>query len=397
MEPVRLWAAVEFTARSGSTEALLTAAARAGLHLYGVTALPGGFCGHCAARQYPRLAALARRYRVRLRVRKKQGLYFRVRPLLRRAGLWAGLAVFLPLLLWTQQFVWFADVSTLTAGQAARASAVLREVGLQPGSAVTEAKLAAGEYALLHSGEFSWASLNFAKGRLEVEAAAAKPKPDIAAGTLHGIRARCSGTVVRTNLVSGTMLVVPGQQVEAGQGLIGTARSERDGTLIFAPAAGTVLAQFEWNDTRTVPLEENVFQYTGGCTRSIELLVFGQAFALPAAAAPENALPVRAAAGNALPHRGAGGGTGPAAEPAGFVRRMAGCGAHCPQRGLHCERRQAELHRDVYDHCGYLRVRCKKGLPISGKALLHFASYLFSAACASYSASRSFRSYWYLL
>ena len=257
MEPVRLWAAVEFTARSGSTEALLTAAARAGLHLYGVTALPGGVCGHCAARQYPRLAALARRYRVRLRVRKKQGLYFRVRPLLRRAGLWAGLAVFLPLLLWTQQFVWFADVSTLTAGQAARASAVLREVSLQPGSAVTEAKLAAGEYALLHSGEFSWASLNFAKGRLEVEAAAAKPKPDIAAGTLHGIRARCSGTVVRTNLVSGTMLV---------------------------------LAQFEWNGTRTVPLEENVFQYTGGCTRSIELLVFGQAFALPAASAPENAV-----------------------------------------------------------------------------------------------------------
>ena len=272
MEPVSLWAAVEFTACNGSTEALLTAAARAGVHLYGVTALPGGFCGHCAARQYPRLAALARRCRVRLRVRKKQGLYFRVRPLLRRAGLWAGLAVFLPLLLWTQQFVWFADVSTLTAGQAARASAILREAGLQPGSAVT------------------WASLNFAKGRLEVEAAAAKLKPDIAAGTLHGIRARCSGTVVRTNLVSGTMLVVPGQQVEAGQGLIGTARSERDGTLIFAPAAGTVLAQFEWNDTRTVPLEENVFQYTGGCTRSIELLVFGQAFALPAAAAPENAV-----------------------------------------------------------------------------------------------------------
>lgn len=290
MEPVRLWAAVEFTARSGSTEALLTAAARAGLHPYGVTALPGGFGGRCAAWQYPRLAALARKHRVRLRIRRKLGLYFCLRPLLRRAGLWAGLAVFLPLLLWTQQFVWFADVSTLTVGQAARASAVLREVGLQPGSAVTEAKLAAGEYALLHSGEFSWASLNFAKGRLEVEAAAAKPKPDIAAGTLHGIRAKCGGTVVRTNLVSGTMLVVPGQQVEAGQGLIGTARSERDGTLIFAPAAGTVLAQFEWNDTRTVPLEENVFQYTGGCTRSIELSVFGQAFALPAASAPENAV-----------------------------------------------------------------------------------------------------------
>ena len=237
MEPVSLWAAVEFTACNGSTEALLTAAARAGLHPYGVTALPGGFGGRCAAWQYPRLAALARKHRVRLRIRRKLGLYFRLRPLLRRAGLWAGLAVFVPLLLFAQQFVWYADTSSLTTGQAARACAVLREAGLQPGAAVTEEKLTAGEYALLHSGEFSWASLNFAKGRLVVEAAAARPKPDIAAGTLHGIRARCSGTVLRTNLTSGTMLVQPGQQVEAGQGLIGTARAERDGTLIFAPAA----------------------------------------------------------------------------------------------------------------------------------------------------------------
>ena len=85
MEPVSLWAAVEFTACNGSTEALLTAAARAGLHPYGVTALPGGFGGRCAAWQYPRLAALARKHRVRLRIRRKLGLYFRLRPLLRRA------------------------------------------------------------------------------------------------------------------------------------------------------------------------------------------------------------------------------------------------------------------------------------------------------------------------
>ena len=200
-----------------------------------------------------------------------------------------SLAVFVPLLLFAQQFVWYADTSSLTTGQAARACAVLREAGLQPGAAVTEAKLTAGEYALLHSGEFSWASLNFAKGRLVVEAAAARPKPDIAAGTLHGIRARCSGTVLRTNLTSGTMLVQPGQQVEAGQGLIGTARAERDGTLIFAPAAGTVVAQFEWSDTRTVPLEETVQQYTGACTRAYRVTAFGHTFPLPAAPAPEHA------------------------------------------------------------------------------------------------------------
>ena len=61
MEPVRLWAAVVFTAQNGSPEALLTDAAGQGLHLYGISPLPGGFCAHCAAPHYLRLAKLARR------------------------------------------------------------------------------------------------------------------------------------------------------------------------------------------------------------------------------------------------------------------------------------------------------------------------------------------------
>ena len=48
MEPVRLWAAVEFTAQSGSTDALLGHAAQAGLHLTRIVPLPGGFRARCA-------------------------------------------------------------------------------------------------------------------------------------------------------------------------------------------------------------------------------------------------------------------------------------------------------------------------------------------------------------
>ena len=289
MEAASLWAGVRFTARNGNPEALLTDAAGQGLHLYGIFFLPGGFYGHCAAWQYRRLAALARHRRVRLRVEKRKGLYFLLRPLLRRKGLWTGLVAWGLVLVWLQGLIWAVDYGSLTTGQRARAGAVLRSCGLQPGTAVTAEQLRTGEYALLESGEFSWASLNFAKGRLEVRAAAAVPKPAIAAGTLHGLRARCAGVVTKTNLTSGTMLVVPGQAVEAGQGLIGTARQERDGTLIFAPAAGTVVAQFEWSDTRTVPLEETVQQYTGACTRAYRVTAFGHTFPLPAAPAPEHA------------------------------------------------------------------------------------------------------------
>lgn len=280
MEAASLWAGVRFTARNGSPEALLTDAAAQGLHLYGISAQPGGFCGHCAAWQYRRLAAFARHRRVRLRIEKRQGLYFLLRPLLRRKGLWVGLVAWGLVLVWLQGFIWAVDDSSLTTRQRARAGAVLRSCGLQPGTAVTEELLRTGEYALLESGEFSWASLNFEKGRLAVEAAPARARPKIAAGTLHGLRARCNGTVLRTNLISGTMLVAPGQTVEAGQGLIGTARSERDGTLIFASAAGTVVAQLEWETNQSVPLAETLPQLTGENTTNYQLFFAGHSVAL---------------------------------------------------------------------------------------------------------------------
>lgn len=281
MEPVQLWAAVKFSAWNGDTGALLSASAQKGLHLYGITSQPGGFDAHCAAWCYPRVASCARRQGVRLHIRKRQGLFFRIRPLLRRAGLLLGLAVFVPLLLWLQGVVWSIDAETISPGQRARAAVVLWDCGLWPGALVTQEKLATGEYALLQSGEFSWASLNFAKGRLQVEAAKAAPKPKIASGSLQGIRARCSGTVVQTNLVSGTMLVVPGQQVEEGQGLIGTARQERDGTLSFSPAAGSVRAQFEWTTTREVPLEESILEQTGATTSQRAIFFHGNKIPLP--------------------------------------------------------------------------------------------------------------------
>lgn len=290
MEAASLWAGVRFTARNGSPEMLLTDAAAQGIHLYGISARPGGFCAHCAAWQYRRLAALARHRRVRLRVEKRKGLYFLLRPLLRRKGLWVGLVAWGLVLVWLQGFIWAVDDSSLTTGQRARAGAVLRSCGLQPGTVVTEELLRTGEYALLESGEFSWASLNFEKGRLAVEAAPAHARPEIAAGTLHGLRAKCNGTVLRTNLASGTMLVVPGQTVEAGQGLIGTAHSERDGTLIFAPAAGTVVAQLEWETNQSIPLAETLPQLTGANKANYRLFFAEHSAALSPSAPEGNGL-----------------------------------------------------------------------------------------------------------
>ena len=142
MEAVQLWAGVTFSARGGHTEALLNDAAGAGLQLAAIVPRPGGFDGRCAAWRYRRLAKLARQRRVRLQVQKRRGLFFRLRPLLRRTGLWVGLAVFLPLLLWSRGLVWSVFYTDMTPGQQARAAALLREnAGLEPGARVSQEDL----------------------------------------------------------------------------------------------------------------------------------------------------------------------------------------------------------------------------------------------------------------
>ena len=77
------------------------------------------------------------------------------------------------------------------------------------------------------------------------------------------------------------MLVTPGQAVEAGQGLIGTARMERDGTLIFQPAAGRVLAQFEWEFSEALPTTVAADQLTGSKSHQYQLHFAGKSLALP--------------------------------------------------------------------------------------------------------------------
>ena len=71
------------------------------------------------------------------------------------------------------------------------------------------------------------------------------------------------------------------RELEAGQGLIGTARMERDGTLIFQPAAGRVLAQFEWEFSETLPATVAADQLTGSKSHQYQLHFAGKSLALP--------------------------------------------------------------------------------------------------------------------
>ena len=119
MEVVQLWAGVSFTARNGNTEELLNDAAAQAFICPKFVPCPAGSPGAALPGGTVGLSALARKNRVRLRVQRRRGLFFHLRPFLHRTGLWAGLALFVPLLLWSRGLVWSVDYGDLTAGQQA--------------------------------------------------------------------------------------------------------------------------------------------------------------------------------------------------------------------------------------------------------------------------------------
>ena len=98
---------------------------------------------------------------------------------------------------------------------------------------------------------------------------------------MQGLKASAAGVVTEINLKSGTPLVTPGATVAEGQTLIGTSRTERDGTLIYQPAAGSVRARFEWSAAHTQPLDSQSPALTGEADTRRVIRWAGRELALP--------------------------------------------------------------------------------------------------------------------
>lgn len=277
-----IWAGVAFCAQGGRIEDLLAAAAAGALKLRAVRPCPGGFTARCAARRYRPLSRLARRYRVHLRVQRRTGLYFPLRPLLHRRGLWLGLAAAGALLLGGSRLIWHIEYVGLTRGGQARAAAILRQLDIREGAFARGALLTAGETALVEQdAEIGWASLNFTGGRLTVEAAMADPVPEIRPTRFTDITAKAAGTVVAMEVEAGQPAVAVGQTVAMGQTLITAYRLDREGLPVMGSAAGTVTARMQWTASKSQPLAYEAQVPTGQVQSRWTFSAAGRSWTLP--------------------------------------------------------------------------------------------------------------------
>lgn len=261
----RLFATIHFTAQGGRYERFLTLCTQQGIPIINVQPIPGGVCATVPARYYKQCSVHARRCRTRLNVTKRQGLWFQLKGYHGRWGLLLGPIVFLVSIGMMQQMLWSIRYdSSLTQPQQQTIQQLLYSMDIYEGAILTQEKLVQTEKMLLsQTAEFSWISLNFAKGRLVVEAVPAANKPEIEGNEAVDLVAKESGTILEINVQEGFAVKTRGQTVAQGELLIAAGKEDYSKTNIESHAKGTVTAQVKKTYLCTQPLQYTALIPTG--------------------------------------------------------------------------------------------------------------------------------------
>lgn len=248
------WVWVE--AEGGYPERLLNEIAARNMQVWGVQRRGEStrFC--CFAREYRRLRPLARRACVRMRVRHKRGLPFRLHRYRRRRGLLAAAVVYGVLLALLIPRIWVVEVvGCEDAALAAQIRAVAAQYGVTVGARTDRLQIKQLEIAGLGQlPSLVWMTVNPSGSVARVEVAVRSPTPQVLdltqASDLVAVR---DGLILSMRVPSGDKRVRVGEAVSAGTLLVSgqweTEQGERR-----CRSYGEVMAQTRRQITVTVPL-----------------------------------------------------------------------------------------------------------------------------------------------
>lgn len=267
-----LFSTVIFEAEGGNCERFLSGCMQRFVPLSEVQATPYGFRARLPAGRYRQLHLPARAAGCRLHVIKKQGPGFYTRPLRRHSGVLAGLLAVALLTALTPSLVWRLEYYGLDTDARQELSDRLFDCGICQGSFVTdEALRGAEQQILMDSDRFAALSLNFAKGKLVVEAELVTPDPPMFQTRDRDILASENGVVRSVEVFSGVAAVQAGQTVQKGDVLVSANWVDQTGALRPAPCRARIMAYIEKTCTTACPLVQQTQVVTGTCTDSLAL------------------------------------------------------------------------------------------------------------------------------
>ena len=249
---------VEFEALGGFPERFLNEAEADDVTIWNARRTGAVLYGECRAADYARLRPAVRKSGVRLRVKRRRGLPFLVRPFWPRPGLVTGGIAALILLQMLSARVWVITVNGNQTVPTETVLSVLASLGVHTGTVFEEVDLAHLQLESLRQlPTVGWLSVNQKGSVLTVtvkETEPSVPKEETAPADMV---AAADGTIVHIAVTSGQAMVKEGDTVARGDVLI---RGQLDSEVgpMLRRARGTVTARVIETVTVFVPYDEPV-------------------------------------------------------------------------------------------------------------------------------------------
>lgn len=249
---------VRFSCEGGFPERFLNEAAESGVDLWNVTRDGIVLYGSCVAKQYRTLRHAARAASVRMRVRERHGLYFRLRPFRLRWGLAVGTACFAVLLYLLSSRIWVIRFEGNEHICDTAIREVLQPLGVYEGAVFDRVNIAQVQLtALERLPELMWLTVNVEGSTATVLVKERQMSEPVDANAPANIVATRDGVIAEIHTVTGQAAVAVGDAVTEGTLLISGVMDSKVGPLL-KHADGTITAYTVRTARVTVPFDEEI-------------------------------------------------------------------------------------------------------------------------------------------
>ncbi len=235
---------VIFEAGGNFTERLLNITSQRGIVLWNATPQPGLLTGAMSAAEYRRIRPVARKARVRLRIKQKRGLPFFVKKYKPRIGIPIGGALGLVLMLVLSNFIWTVNISGAEHISNAEVVRALEENGVNVGAYKGSIDPAAVKRDLLLKIDgLGWMSVNLTGSTAQIELKEMTDRPETGSTQIPcNIKAAKDGVITRVNAKTGISVVKKGSGVTRGELLVSGVVPSENGINSYLHAEAEVYA-----------------------------------------------------------------------------------------------------------------------------------------------------------
>lgn len=238
---------------------------------------------------YLKIARIARKYGLRVRVTERHGLYFRLSAYRKRVGLLFGGILAILLLLILECFIWKIEVHGGTLVSENQILEVLVEDGIFPGAFLSSFDVNNTEIHLKQRiPQISWVSVSRNGSAINVylNEDEEEDREEISLKTPCNVIAAKTGKIVETQVYSGMLLYPIGSGVSEGNVVVSGVVNDGAEHILMTHASAKIIAEFTEEVSLTMPYTTIEKKATGKVETAKELMLFG--FVIPLSRKPES-------------------------------------------------------------------------------------------------------------